>query len=281
MRDPLLCVGIALAGMLTTMGEQPSGSVDDSISPEREDVLLEAILRHQVGIDPHAAAAVLDLAAVGLVNSAWRNSPVEDWHADGRLRDGDMLRINAHSTWRVQQITRRWQAEVELAAQSHVDALDAIEVDQSDRLAFRIWRWLVNPNRQLPTGSTLAELAGDDLDEYRQHADGTLGGFAAMSQRRGARHAVWRSAAHGSLTCRHWWGTPTWPPLVDRFLHALDHPDDAHWGEDSNLRRGRNQVVNASPLFLSSSSSFSAGVFHPSVSRGRPLSLSAISSKSS
>src|SRR6266545_3338791 len=45
--------------------------------------------------------------------------------------------------------------------------------------------------------------------------------------------------------------------------------------------RGRNQVVNASPLFLSSSSSFSAGVFHPSVSRGRPLSLSAISSKSS
>ena len=43
----------------------------------------------------------------------------------------------------------------------------------------------------------------------------------------------------------------------------------------------RNQVVNASPLFLSSSSSFSAGVFHPSVSRGRPLSLSAISSKSS
>jgi hypothetical protein len=47
------------------------------------------------------------------------------------------------------------------------------------------------------------------------------------------------------------------------------------------LRQGRNQVVNASPLLFSSSSSFSAGVFHPSVSRGRPLSLSAISSKSS
>lgn len=45
------------------------------------------------------AAAVLDLAAVGIVNSAWRNSPAEDWHAQGRLDDGDMLRINAHNTW--------------------------------------------------------------------------------------------------------------------------------------------------------------------------------------
>ncbi|GAB3002926.1 hypothetical protein [Saccharothrix stipae] len=65
----------------------------------QEENLVEAMLRHQVGIDPDHVGAVLDLAAVGLVNSAWRNSPVEDWHAgDGPLSDGDMLRINAHTT---------------------------------------------------------------------------------------------------------------------------------------------------------------------------------------
>jgi hypothetical protein len=229
---------VSLAGMLATVGKaHPTVSLDDSMSAQRERVLLEAMLRHQVGIDPYAAGAVLDLGAVGMVNSAWRNSPVEDWHAQGRLRDGNMLRINAYSTWRVRQIIRRWRAEVGLTARSRVDALDAIEVDDTDRLAVRIWRWLVNPSRQYPTGTTLAELAGDDLSEYGEHADGTLGGFAATAERHGARYAFWRAAAHGGLACRHWWGTPTWPPLVDRFLYVLDHLDDPHWGTDATLSK--------------------------------------------
>jgi hypothetical protein len=52
-------------------------------------------LHHQVGIDPDHIGEVLDLAAVGIVNSAWRNSPVEDWHASGGpLTDGAMSRTN-------------------------------------------------------------------------------------------------------------------------------------------------------------------------------------------
>jgi acetamidase/formamidase len=43
---------------------------------------------------------------------------------------------------------------------------------------------------------------------------------------------------------------------------------------------GRPQAVSATPALRSSSSSFSAGVFQPSVSRGRPLRLSATWSKS-
>lgn len=73
---------------------------------------------------PGSGGPVLDLAAVGIVNSGWRNSPVEDWHAgDGPLDDGDMLRINAHTTWRVRQIIRRWRAEVCLTPESHVTVL--------------------------------------------------------------------------------------------------------------------------------------------------------------
>lgn len=55
---------------------------------------VESVLRHQTGIDPRHLGQVLDLAAVGIVDSAWRNGPVEDWHAaDGALTDGSVLRI--------------------------------------------------------------------------------------------------------------------------------------------------------------------------------------------
>ena len=171
---------------------------------------------------------------------------MEDWHAKGQLRDGDMLRINAHSTWRIRHVIRRWRKDIGLTLHPDIDALDAIEVDDTNRLAVRMWRWLVNPSRRLPTGATLAELAGDDLREYSEHVEGTLGGFAVTAEHRGARHALWRAATHGGLTCRHWWGTPTWPPLVDRFLHALDHPDDPHWGNDAiSRKRPRTEPAQA------------------------------------
>jgi hypothetical protein len=51
-------------------------------------------------------------------------------------------------------------------------------------------RWLVTPTRRLPTGMTLSELAGDDLDEFSTHVKGALGGFAATVEIRHARYAV-------------------------------------------------------------------------------------------
>ena len=52
----------------------------------------------------------------GLVNSAWRNTCVEDWHAEGGMHDGDMMRVNSHMIWRVRQILHLWMTEVGLAA---------------------------------------------------------------------------------------------------------------------------------------------------------------------
>jgi hypothetical protein len=37
---------------------------------------------------------VLKLGAIGITNGTWRNSPLEDWHAEGRIHDGGMLRTN-------------------------------------------------------------------------------------------------------------------------------------------------------------------------------------------
>jgi hypothetical protein len=70
-------------------------------------------------------------------------------------------------------------------------ALDGLDTDDVDRLAVRIFRWLVNPSRRLPTGVTVADLAGDDLGEFTGHVDGTLGGFAATAGRRGPRFALY------------------------------------------------------------------------------------------
>lgn len=221
------------------MGELHSAAAEhDEISQQREEALIEAMLRYQVKLDPDHLGPVLDVAAVGIVNNAWRNSPVEDWHAgDGPLSDGDMLRVNAHTTWRVRDIMRRWRTEVGLTAQSSISVLDELEANDAGWLAVRIFRWLVKPSRQLPIGGVLADLAGDDLREFTEHVDGTLGGFVATAERRGTRFAFYRAAAHGGLAYPHWWGTPTWPELVRTFAHVLDDPHHPHWGPGGSWRR--------------------------------------------
>jgi hypothetical protein len=199
----------------------------------QEEDLLEAMLRHQVGIDPHHVGAVLDVAAVGVVNSAWRNSPVENWHAgDGPLSEGDMLRINTHTTHRVRDMTRRWRTDCGIDAHAPTSELDHLDIDAVDWLVAKLCQWLIDPQRRLPTGDRLADIAGDDLDEFTDHVTVTLGTVAVTAEDRSVHHAFWRAAAHGGPACRHWWGTPTWPGLVDRFLAALDNPADPHWGQD-------------------------------------------------
>jgi hypothetical protein len=88
----------------------------DELGAEQEEHLVYGMLREQGGIDPGMLGPVIDLAALGLVNAAWRNPCVEDWHAGGRMHDGDMMRVNSHMTWRARQILRRWTAENGLAA---------------------------------------------------------------------------------------------------------------------------------------------------------------------
>ncbi|MGI9062697.1 MAG: hypothetical protein ACR2FQ_02595 [Pseudonocardiaceae bacterium] len=95
-------------------------------------------------------------------------------------------------------------------------------------------------------GLTLAELAGAGLGEYADHADTAVGSFAAMAEDRGARYAMWQSAAHAGLACGHWWGTPGWPRLVATFLAVRDDPVHEHWRLD-----GRRPVRLAEPVQLS------------------------------
>jgi hypothetical protein len=100
----------------------------------------------------------------------------------------------------------------------------------------RIYQWIVNPGRRLPTGMTLLDLARGNLPQLENDADEALTAFVYQAEDRGVGFAFRRAAAHGGLACRHWWGHPSWPDLVDRFIQALDDPADPHWGDNGEFR---------------------------------------------
>jgi hypothetical protein len=200
------------------------------LHPEREEQIMIGLLRERGGIDPGMVGPVLDLAAIGLVNGTWRNTCVETWHMQGRMRDGDMLRVNAHATWRARQLVRRWARDIGLDAAGPTSALDGVTEDAVWWLARRLHLWLVSPRRELPTGMTLVQLAGDDLPEYEADAYDSLRAFGEQAEDYGVRFGFVRTAVHGALACSHWWGHPHWAVQVDRFMRALDDPADEHWG---------------------------------------------------
>lgn len=79
------------------MGVFGLASTADGTDASRLRVWMHAYLRH-LRVDPDRLGPVLDVAAVGIVNSAWRNSVVENWHSGrGPLSDADMLVINSRT----------------------------------------------------------------------------------------------------------------------------------------------------------------------------------------
>ncbi|GGU52511.1 hypothetical protein GCM10010211_16150 [Streptomyces albospinus] len=112
-------------------------------------------------------------------------------------------------------------------------------MDDVDLLAHRIFRWSTNPERKLPTGMTLSELARskEDLEEYEDHADRRLGRFTGQMEEKGVRFGLLYTACHGALACSRWWAHPTWPDRVERFITVLDSPTDPHWGPDGDRRK--------------------------------------------
>ncbi|MFC5932090.1 hypothetical protein [Cryobacterium melibiosiphilum] len=193
-------------------------------------------LRDRLGIDPTSPRQILRLADLGVVLQTWRNGPVESLHAgSGPLSDGDMLRINSYTTWRVRGITDRWWREV--LRQSGAGAAEgAIHDEDFEILVMRWYRWFVNPSRVLPGGATLRDMAGADLLELQAHVDSTLSALLKLAKRQGADTAVLFLAVQGAFQATQWWGHPQWTRLVDRFVVALDDPTDAHWSSIPSWR---------------------------------------------
>lgn len=191
------------------------------------DEVVEEMLA-KAGVNLTDLTALLNVLAIGITNGAWRNGCVEDWHAEGRLSDGDMMRINSHTTHGVRQRLRGWTKEFGISTS---EGLAGLTVEDADSLGYRLFRWLTKPDRKLPTGATLGELARTeaDLSEYMEHADQTLRRFVGQMESTGVRFGLLYTAGHGALACQQWWGHPTWPARVDRFMAVLDSPEDDHW----------------------------------------------------
>ncbi|MEV8397249.1 hypothetical protein [Streptomyces niveus] len=221
---------------------------EDGLSPEvrrmieeaqakMTEELLEETLRAKVNFEPDDLGTLLDLVAIGITNGTWRNSCVENWHAEGRLSDGDMMRINSHTTDAIRRRLARWTTETGITSASGT-ALAEVDIEEVNAFAIRLFRWTTNPKRRLTTGITLGELArtAEDLREYEDHADLRLGGFAGQMEERGVRFGLLRTACHGALACSRWWKHPAWPALVERYVSVLDNPTDPHWGPGGEWR---------------------------------------------
>lgn len=210
------------------------GSHDNRTRANRAGIA--TVLREQIGIDPSDPSVVLKLAAIGITNGTWRNSPIEDWHAVGRIHDGGMLRTNVATTKVVRDVlTDQFGAiiggDVPLIV---TEDLDDLEADFCDELFMRTFERLSDASRVLPDGRSLRQLAGQDLDDLVDHVDRALGGIAADADRHGLDFAMQRTAAHGGLACAHWWGTPWWPDIVTEFLARLEDPHHPQWGNDGD-----------------------------------------------
>jgi hypothetical protein len=206
--------------------------VSSADEPDRARV--PVLLREHVGVDPDDAEVILDLAAIGTTNGAWRNSPLEDWHGEGRIHDGGMLRTTMATTKLVRGVLDDHLGGVFAEAGEVLVAtedLAELDTEVSDELFADVFEWLADPDRVLPDGRTLDQLAGKDLGELVDHVDRTLGGIAASAERHGLDFALQRAALHGGLACTHWWGTPWWPDIVAGFLARLDDPRHPHWGD--------------------------------------------------
>jgi hypothetical protein len=200
---------------------------------EPDSARIPRLLREHVGVDPDDAAVIVDLAAIGITNGTWRNSPLEDWHGAGRIHDGGMLRANVATTKLVRSILDHLDDAFADASEGFfaTEDLAALDSDFTDELFADVFESLSNPDRVLPDGRTLGQLAGEELDELVDHMDRALGGIAASAERHGLDFTLQRAAVHGGLACAHWWGTPWWPEVVAGFLVRLDNPRHSHWGE--------------------------------------------------
>lgn len=156
-----------------------------------------------MGVDASDDSAVLDLAAVGATKLLWRDSPLEDWHSQGwrDIRDADMLRGNVATT----RVVRR-------ALGQHLDDLA------------ELGRIVARPERKLPDGRSVAELAVTEADmrDLRRHVNRAAARWTALAE----QHEP--AGVRAMLACVQgyqrdlWWLTPWWPNHVDEFIQRIE-----------------------------------------------------------
>jgi hypothetical protein len=98
------------------------------------------------------------------------------------------------------------------APDSPANVLNGVGFDDFAWLGGRIWTWTINPSRRLANGAVLRDLVGENLPDLERDADQALTAFVYQAEGRDVGFAFTRTAAHGGLACRYWWGPPPGRP---------------------------------------------------------------------
>jgi len=180
-----------------------------------------------MGVDPDSHQSVVDLAAVGVTRFAWRDSPVEAWHrsADvGRIRQGEMMRLNAATTRLVRGVIAAHTPAVLRSA----DARSAL-CRGTSRLFDAVNQAMASPDRRLPGGRTLAEMARGmgGQDPLNAHVRACCDYWSELAIQYDVATVLLMLATAGAGKCRNWWLAPHWRHRVDDFIRRLENP--AHW----------------------------------------------------
>jgi hypothetical protein len=191
--------------------------------------LREALLERHM--HPEDTALLLRYAPAALTHLCWRNSVIEDWHAgpQSRISDADMMRASVATT-RIfhQALTDALSPTLAETGPYSADSFDPEDLSQAFCDAFDI---AFDPDRVLPHGVSLSALAGDELEELREHASHQLDTLLDVADEEGVHLVLMWLALRGKLAVPNWWGTPNWPFVVDEFFRALSDPSHKHWGD--------------------------------------------------
>lgn len=166
---------------------------------------------------------IRDVAAVGLVEKAWRNSPVEDMHASRRgPSDGEMF---------AESVALRRVARDALARGTD---LDLALLDFERHLLDRSRPWAAG-------GRTLEEMGYGNLKAFEKHVKTQTNSLMAVNDEDGPDVLRNYLAAFTTLYGNRHHGMPRWPAIVSSVRDVLQDPAHPAW-------HGRgSEVISAAP----------------------------------
>jgi hypothetical protein len=143
---------------------------------------------------------------------AWRDSPVEDWHAvpHRRIMNSEMMRANAATTRQVRDLLdRQLLVAATSGARPRVDDMFAA-----------VYRAVADPNRRLPDGRTVAELAPDpsQFAAFDKHVCTYCARWTTVALEYGLPKTLVLLACYAARYCWRWWLAPRWPRVVDELF---------------------------------------------------------------
>ncbi len=191
---------------------------------------LAALAREHLGLDADRdRVEMAQLAAVGLTVQAWRNTSLEDLHASdhpsGGFPDSQMMRFNIAT---FQLVSR------------HVTA-DAFDWP-------RLRAALTDPDRVLPGGITVGELAGGAFDLLAHDIRAALAAARSLERRAGTQYLIALLALRGGVSYKEWYGSPWWPDVVEMFIESLTDRASAAWRYDKYANTEPPAVRNRKTL---------------------------------